>query len=97
MRLSRLTGTRHKPRTSKSRWRKTLDRRYRPHEILEASRRQIIMKVRWHPKDEAEARSIEEHVFWGLAVMGTAMVLPPSLEQFERLKKKLEVQFAGTA
>lgn len=93
--MIRLFVNPHRPRRSKSRWRKTLERRYRPHEVVEAHRRSPFLKVRWHPANEAEAREIEERVMWAWAVMGTAFVPPPSVEQFENLKLALEVGHAG--
>lgn len=80
-------GLRHKPRSSKSRWRKTLDRRWRPHVIVEVRRPWPYITVRWNPGSEEEAQRIREYSTLVQLSMGTIGVLSSHLASTFRVKE----------
>ncbi len=75
----------NRPRRSKSRWRKKLDKQFRPHKIMEASRCLPFMKVLWRPKNEEEAKKIRERVILSYAMTGMAVALPPDADKLRRM------------
>lgn len=70
---------RHRAVRSKSRWRKTLERHYRPHRIVKADRKNPLMTVEFHPRSEEERALIEERQLRVMMMLGTAGVIPSLL------------------
>jgi hypothetical protein len=83
--LTKLYPKRNRPVRCKSRWRKTLDRRHRPHRIVEASRKNPFIKIVYRAKTEEELREIEQRNLLMMAglgcVAGPAMFQPGRLEE----------------
>jgi len=80
--LKRIFPKRNRPVRCKSRWRKTLERRNRPHLVVQADRRNPFMTVMYFPRSEEERAQIEARNLMVASVMGTA--LAPSLLKVAR-------------
>lgn len=77
--LKRIFPKRNRPVRSKSRWRKTLERRNSPHQIVQADRKNPFMTLMVFPKSEEERSQIEARNLMMAAIMGTA-ALPGALK-----------------
>ena len=82
-----LTGKRHKPVSCRSRWRKTLGKRYRrthPNsEIVSVHPGSPFMDVKRRPKTDEERKALELESLNLLAVFGTASLFPGVLSPLE--------------
>jgi len=82
-----LTGKRHKPVSCRSRWRKTLGKRYRrthPNsEIVSVHPGSPFMDVKHHPKTEEERKALELESLTLLAAFGAASLFPSMLSHLE--------------
>lgn len=75
----------NRPRRSKSRWRKTMDRRLRPNVVLSAHRRSLFISVLC--VNENYLKRAEELTIKGMTILGAAAVFPGILEAGEKIEK----------
>lgn len=88
---NRMMGKRHKPRSCHSRWRKTLQKRFKLGKIVDATPGNPLMTVQYYePKTEEARQAIEQE---NLKVMMSAMPLGPMA--FLNPSKFMELLEAG--
>lgn len=91
--IAKIFPQRNRPIRCKSRWRKALDRRNRPHKIIKADRKNPFMTIQYFYRTEEERQEIERRNLLMLTGLGT--VMGPSMFQPGKLEELMEAAAGG--